>query len=271
VSPSTQGDIEEREAAGEYDAAMQEFLQLVWGDGFLSPGGADEIARLLEGEDIGGAKILDVGAGLGGVDRVLATLHGAGSVVGIDIEPGLIACAEVRIASAGLSDRVRFQCVTPGPLPFPDASFDVVFSKDAVVQIPDKPALFAEIFRVLRPGGRFIASDWLRGGEGAYSPEMREFFRLEGITYNMASAAESEAALASSGFTGIVLNDRNAWYRDLARHELAQLQNALSAEMTARIGPAKAQHFVENWCQLVLVLDRGELRPCHLKAVKPGA
>jgi phosphoethanolamine N-methyltransferase len=271
VSPFTPGEIEQPEAAGEYDAAMQDFLQLVWGDGFLSPGGADEIARLLEGEDISGAAVLDIGAGLGGVDGLLATLHGAGSVVGIDIEPGLIACAEVRIASAGLSDRVRFQCVTPGPLPFPDASFDIVFSKDAVVQIPDKPALFAEIFRVLRPGGRFIASDWLRGGEAEYSAQMLEFFRLEGITYNMAFAAESEAALASAGFTGIVLRDRNAWYREVARHELAQLQSALSDLMTARIGSAKAQHFVENWRQLVLVLDRGELRPCHLKAVKAGA
>ena len=64
------------------------------------------------------------------------------------------------------------------------------------MQIPDKAAIFAEILRVLRPGGRFIASDWLRGGSGAYSPEMMEFFRLEGIAYNMASLEESAAALA---------------------------------------------------------------------------
>jgi phosphoethanolamine N-methyltransferase len=47
------------------------------------------------------------------------------------------------------------------------------------VQIPAKAAIFAEILRVLRPGGRFIASDWLRGGSGAYSPEMTEFFYLD--------------------------------------------------------------------------------------------
>ena len=93
-----------------------------------------------------------------------------------------------RIERAGLAGRIRGLKVDGGPLPFAAASFDVVFSKDSMVQIPDKPAIFAEVLRVLRPGGRFIASDWLRGGTGAYSPEMMEFFRLEGIAYNMASS-----------------------------------------------------------------------------------
>ncbi len=56
--------------------------------------------------------------------------------------------------------------------PFPDASFEVVFSKDSMVQIPDKPAIFSEIHRVLVPAGLFAASDWLRGDSGVYSPEM---------------------------------------------------------------------------------------------------
>jgi phosphoethanolamine N-methyltransferase len=246
-------------------------LQLVWGDGFLSPGGPEEIARLLEGSDITGADVLDIGAGLGGVDRLLAVEYGAGSVLGIDIEPDLLARAEARIAAAGLADRVRFQCVRPGPLPFPPASFDIVFSKDAVVQIPDKPALFADILRVLRPGGRLVASDWLRGGEGPYSPEMLEFFRIEGITYNMASPAQSARYLAEAGFVDIQLRDRHDWYLDVARHELDQLQGALGPEMARRLGAEKAAHFVENWRQLVVVLDRGELRPCHMKATKPAA
>ena len=86
--------------------------------------------------------------------------------------------------------------VDGGALPFDAATFDVVFSKDSMVQIPDKPKIYADVLRVLRPGGRFIASDWLRGGTGSYSPEMMEFFRLEGIAYNMATLEESAAALA---------------------------------------------------------------------------
>ena len=255
---------------GEYDAAMRDFLQLVWGDGFLSPGGPEEVARLLEESDVAGARVLDIGAGLGAVDQLLVGVHGAAHVTGIDIEPALLAEAQHRIETADLAAKIAFRLVEPGPLPFADAQFDVVFSKDAMVQIPDKAAIFAEAARVLRPGGRLIASDWLRGGDGPYSPALLEFFRLEGITYNIVSGERSRAALEEAGFAAIELADRNDWYLALAKRELAGLQGPLYARMESLIGPEKSRHFIENWRQLVIVLERGELRPTHLKAVKPA-
>jgi SAM-dependent methyltransferase len=254
--------------AGEYDASMQAFLQLVWGDGFLSPGGSEEVARLLEGCDIRGCHVLDIGCGLGAVDELLVSRHGADSVVGVDVDPALLRQMDTRIARAGLTGRIRGQQVEPGPLPFASSSFDVVFSKDSLVQIPDKSALFSEVTRVLRPGGRFIASDWLRGGPGEYSAEMLEFFRLEGIAYNMASLAESLEALRAAGFAEIEGHDRNAWYLDLAKRELAAMEGALKPVMLDKIGAERSEHFIANWRQLVLVLTRGELRPTDLKAVR---
>jgi len=261
--------IDRPSEAGEYDDSMQTLLQLLWGDGFLSPGGADEIARVLEGSDIRGCSVLDIGAALGIVDQLLVQVHGAGSVTGIDVDPALLRRMDERIARAGLADRIRSQLVTPGPLPFAAASFDVVFSKDSIVQIPDKAALYAEVHRVLRPGGRFIASDWLRGGSGAYTPEMMEFFRLEGIAYNMASLQDSAAALRQAGFTDVEVRDRNAWYLGLAERELASLEGPMHDTVVERIGAEKAAHFIANWRQLVLVVRRGELRPGHFRAVRP--
>jgi SAM-dependent methyltransferase len=258
--------LDQPSEAGEYDPGMQTLLQLIWGDGFLSPGGAEEIERLLEGEDVRGCGVLDIGCGLGAVDELLVTRHGADSVVGVDVDPGLLRQMEARVANSGLGDRIQARCVEPGPLPFPAHSFDVVFSKDALVQIPGKAEVFAEAWRVLKPGGRFIASDWLRGGEGDYSPEMLEFFRLEGIAYNMASLDQSAAALAAAGFESVEVLDRNHWYRDLARRELASMEGPLAPVIVARIGADRARHFVDNWRQLVVVLDRGELRPAHLRA-----
>ncbi|MGO9717534.1 MAG: methyltransferase domain-containing protein [Steroidobacteraceae bacterium] len=255
---------------GEYDAGMLALLQIIWGDGFLSPGGADEIERLLEGSDIEGCEVLDIGCGLGAIDELLVTRYRARSVVGIDIDPSLLNGMQRRIERAGLASRVRGQKVDVGPLPFPAASFDVVFSKDSMVQIPDKPAIYAEVLRVLRPGGRFIASDWLRAGTGAYSPEMMEFFRLEGIAYNMVSLDESGAALRAAGFVDIEIRDRHDWYLALARRELDAMRGVLNAIIVSRIGTQRAQHFIDNWRQLALVLERGELRPGHLKAAKPA-
>ena len=254
---------------GEYDEAMQTLLQLVWGDGFLSPGGAEEVARLLEGSDISGKHVLDIGCGLGAVDELLVTRHRAGSVLGIDVDPAMLAKMEVRMRRAGLAERIGTLRVEPGPFPLPAESFDVVFSKDSVVQIPDKPALFAEVWRVLRPGGQLIASDWLRGGEGEYSPEMLEFFRIEGIAYNMASLAQSAEMLRRAGFTSVEVRDRHDWYLALAERELASMQGAWRPLMLERIGAERTEHFIANWRQLVVVLRRGELRPGHLKATKP--
>jgi phosphoethanolamine N-methyltransferase len=255
---------------GEYDESMLTLLQIIWGDGFLSPGGSDEIARVLEGSSIAGCKVLDIGCGLGAIDELLVREHAASSVVGVDIDPQLIERMQARMARAGLGDRIEGRRVDGGPLPFEAASFDVVFSKDSLVQIPDKAAIFAEILRVLRPAGRFIASDWLRGGSGAYSPEMTEFFRLEGIAYNMASLEESAAVLRAAGFREVEIRDRHAWYLPLAQRELESMEGALGPLIVSRIGSTRAKYFIDDWRQMVLVLERGELRPGHLKAVKPA-
>jgi SAM-dependent methyltransferase len=254
---------------GEYDAAMLTLLQIIWGEGFLSPGGAEELARLLEGSDIDNCQVLDIGCGLGAIDELLLTRYRARTVVGIDIDPALLADMQRRIERAGLAHRIHGRQVEAGPLPFPATSFDVVFSKDSMVQIPDKAAIFAEILRVLRPGGRFIASDWLRDGSADYSPEMTEFFRLEGIAYNMASLDESAAALRTAGFVEVEVRDRHGWYLPLAQRELDAMEGPLKPIIVDKIGAQQAQHFIDDWRQLVVVLKRGELRPGHLKAVKP--
>ena len=270
MNPAESVKIGKASEPGEYDEAMQALLQIIWGDGFLSPGGAAEVARLLEGSDIRGCSVLDVGCGLGAIDQLLVEEYGAASVVGIDLDPVLLADMRTRIERARLSGRVRGVQVAPGPLPFADAEFDVVFSKDSLVQIPDKPAIFAEVLRVLRPAGRFIASDWLRGGSAQYSPEMLEFFRLEGIAYNMATLDESARDLRTAGFDAVEIRDRHDWYLDLAQRELAAMEGSLNAEIVGRIGAERARHFIDDWRQLVVVLKRGELRPGHLKAVKPA-
>jgi ubiquinone/menaquinone biosynthesis C-methylase UbiE len=262
--------IDRSQEVGEYDEGMQTLLQIVWGEGFLSPGGSDEVGRMLEGSDIRGCSVLDIGCGLGGIDILLVNAHGAASVIGIDLEPQLVARGRERVAAAGLDRRIDLRVVTEGPLPYDSGAFDMVFTKDSLVHIPDKPTIFAEIWRVLKPGGWLIASDWLRGGTGTYSAEMLEYFRLEGLAYNMSTLAETGRMLSSAGFVDVELRDRNEWYRDLAERESAAMQGEWYPTILSHLGENRAQHFVANWRQLALVLRRGELRPAHYRARRPA-
>ena len=73
-----------------------------------------------------------------------------------------------------MADRIEFRLVDPGPFPFEDASFDIVFSMGTIVQIPNKREVLSEALRVLRPGGILAGNDWLRGWTGPLSKEMIE-------------------------------------------------------------------------------------------------
>lgn len=253
----------------EYDEDLIALLQLVWGEGFLSPGGPDAIRAIVADHDLTDQRVLDIGCGLGGIDVLLAREYGA-TVVGIDVEADLVRRAREHAAEQALADRVGFVHVVPGPLPFDDADFDVVFSKDSWIHVEDKRGLFAEAYRVLRPGGRLLAGDWMRGPE-PFSSHMEYFFELEGLTYHMETLENAGRMIADAGFEAVELEDITDEYREQAHHEYDQMRGPWLPRMRELLGEDKAMHFVENWRALTVVLDRGELRPGRLRARRPAA
>lgn len=245
------------------------FLELLWGRGWLSPGGPDELARLLSGEDLKDKHVLDIGCGAGGIDCLLVTDYGAAKVTGIDVEAPVLQTARARAEECGVADQIDLVKVEPGPLPFADESFDVVFSKDSIVHIPDKHALAREVFRVLRPGGVFVASDWLISHDGEPSPDMKAYIASEALDFGMASPATYDDALRTAGFTDVKLTNRNPWYREQARRELAQLQGPLNARAVAEMGQELVDHNIQTWTLMIKVLDLGEHCPHHVRGRKP--
>ena len=106
-----------------------------------------------------GARVLDVGSGAGTDSLVAAQMVGpTGSVTGIDMTPEMLEKSRAAAAQMGLGN-VTFMEADAERLPFEDASFDVVISNGVIDLIPDKNAVFSEIFRVLVPGGRIQVAD----------------------------------------------------------------------------------------------------------------
>jgi SAM-dependent methyltransferase len=106
-----------------------------------------------------GERVLDVGSGAGTDSLVAAQMVGrSGSVTGIDMTEEMLAKARAG-AAAMAAMNAEFVEGEAESLPFPDESFDVVISNGVIDLIPDKDAVFAEIFRVLSPGGRVQIAD----------------------------------------------------------------------------------------------------------------
>jgi len=250
----------------QYPDNFIERLHAVWGEGFLSPGGAEEVREIVRDIDLAQKTVLDIGFGTAGPAITLARELGAGQVVGVDVEEPLHRRAKAIVDAAGLSERIDLRLVEPGPLPFGDASFDVVFSKDSIIHIPDKGALFAEVRRVLKPGGTFAASDWL-SGEG---PDAEAALRHMGghLHFEMATAPQMEKILRDAGFKSVSSVDRNAWYAIFVDEELRTLERVYD-DLVARVG----KEVVDPWLQvrrgLARAVQGGGLRPTHLRGTSP--
>ena len=112
-----------------------------------------------------GMRVLDVGSGIGGPSRYVAATYDC-EVVGIDLTEEFCRAAVLLADRVGLGDRVEYRPGNALAMPFPDASFEAAYTQHVAMNIEDKGRLYGEVWRVLKPGGRFGIYDLLQGGGG---------------------------------------------------------------------------------------------------------
>jgi len=158
-----------------------------------------ELARIQPGD-----RVLDIGAGLAGPARMLASLRNC-RVDCLELSPDYCAGAVLLNRLTGLDDRIDVHQGSALDMPFPDASFDAAWMQNVGMNIADKRTLYANIHRVLKPGGRFAFQE-MAAGEKATS-----YFPLpwasDPADSHLVSSETMRSLLGESGFIADVFED----------------------------------------------------------------
>lgn len=185
---------------------------------------AEQAAAIPEGANLGlgcgnplahaaiapGETVLDLGSGAG-IDCFLAAREAgpAGRAIGVDMTPAMLERARANAAKAGIAN-VEFRLGEIENLPVADASVDVIISNCVVNLSPDKPRVFREAHRALRPGGRMLVSDLVLTRE--IGPDLRRNVELYvGCVAGAALKDEYLAQIRAAGFRDVAIVEERAY------------------------------------------------------------
>ena len=152
-----------------------------------------------------GGLVLEVASALGGPARVVAR-HFSATMICVDMNPMMQRALRAAAWQEGIGRRCQGVLAHTEHLPIRDASLDGAWSQDAMCHM-DKPAVVAEVARVLKPGGMFAFTDWI--GRAALSREDWEEVAREWGFPSLFTLSEYVAALAANGFDLLLAEDRS--------------------------------------------------------------
>ena len=208
-----------------------------------------------------GEYLLDIGCGIGGPARYFAETHGC-RVSGIDLTDEYVRAAQALARRTGLDGAVDYRAGSALALPWPDATFDAAYMLHVGMNIEDKGALFKEVRRVLKPGGRFGIYDVMRRADGA-------------LTFPAPWAAAAEQSfvdtadtyrrlLKAAGFAIEQERDRRAFALEFFRkqREVAAKSGSPPLGTHIIIGPAARGRFA-NYAAMI---EQGLVAPAEIVA-----
>ncbi|KAH7682533.1 phosphoethanolamine N-methyltransferase protein [Dioscorea alata] len=226
----------------------------VFGEGFVSTGGIETTKEFVSKLELKpGQKVLDVGCGIGGGDFYMAEKFEV-DVIGIDLSVNMISFALER--AIGLKCSVEFEVADCTKKTYPDNTFDVIYSRDTILHIQDKPSLFKEFFRWLKPGGKVLISDYCKN-PGTPSEEFKEYIKQRG--YDLHDVETYGKMLEDAGFHEVVAEDRTDQFIEVLQRELDAVEKEKD-EFIRDFSKEDYDDIVDGWRAKLKRSSNGEQR-----------
>jgi ubiquinone/menaquinone biosynthesis C-methylase UbiE len=211
-------------------------------------------------------RLVDFCAGLGGPSRYFAHRYGA-DVTGIELTPARVKGAEELTRRVGLEHRVRVIEGNVMQTPLAADSVDVVVSQEALLHVPDKPRTLKEAYRILKPGGRIVFTDWV--AHRPLSDADRQLMWQGMAVADLYDLPTYAGLVREAGFVVNAAEDLTAEWSEVLLHRLAMYRK-LRQETQAAGTPAGHDAFYESYVRLVDLVSEAVLGGGRFAGQKPG-
>jgi cyclopropane fatty-acyl-phospholipid synthase-like methyltransferase len=212
--------------------------------------------------------VIELGAGLGGLARVVASETGA-YVTAFEADATLAKAGMELSTKHGLSKKAAIKHAPSTSVEVRPKSVDAVLAKEAFFTIEDKPALFGAIRKALKPGGQLMLSDFMLAGD-ASGPAITAWAEKEPLTPFLWSIPAMRASLEELGLVVSIVEDVTAEYRAAAIGAFANLAERInSGEIGERMCPWAICEG-ELWSRRLALLASGEVKMVRLYARLPA-
>jgi phosphoethanolamine N-methyltransferase len=186
-------------------------------------------------------RVLDVGSGIGGAAFHLARQYGS-HVIGIDLAPEMLRIACDRAGEFRGPGKVEFRLGDVLTASF-EQPFDLIWSRDALMHVHDKPRLFRRLFELTAPGGALIITDYSRNDEITHR-EFEAYIRSTG--YHVVSPQEYGRLLESAGFHPVEVEDATTRFIDILRREVQRLAMSRT-EFLSEFSESDLDYLIKRW------------------------